>query len=45
MEELQKALKEIEELKKERDELREALDIILKMITPSDSGIIFQTEQ
>lgn len=45
MEELQKALKEIEDLKKERDELQQALDIVLKMITPSDSGIVFQTKQ
>ena len=40
MEELQKALEEIEALKKERDELQEALDIVLKLITPSDSGLV-----
>ena len=39
-EELQKALQELESVKKERDDLQHALDLALKIIVPSDSGLI-----
>lgn len=39
-EELQKALQELESVKKERDDLQHALDLVLKIIAPSDSGLI-----
>lgn len=39
-EELQKALEELESVKKERDDLQHSLDLVLKLITPSDSGLV-----